>query len=105
MESVARMQSGKLLSHLSPDFIQQILPEVRLVKPGEVHRLCCCGHSAEMPNCPSDCKQSLELRPKREQRLLLCRCGRSAHLPYCDGSHSPSAPGLLDKWRRFFSSS
>lgn len=80
-----------------------ILPEVRLVKPGETHRLCFCGHSPEMPNCTPDCQQPLELRPEREQRLLLCRCNRSAKLPYCDGSHSPPAPGLADKWRRFFS--
>jgi len=80
-----------------------ILPEVRLVKPGETHRLCRCGHSPEMPNCTPDCQQPLELRPEREQRLLLCRCNRSAKLPYCDGSHSPPAPGLADKWRRFFS--
>ncbi|WP_313118418.1 CDGSH iron-sulfur domain-containing protein [Ectopseudomonas guguanensis] len=80
-----------------------ILPEVRLVKPGETHRLCCCGHSPEMPNCTPGCQQPLELRPEREQRLLLCRCNRSAKLPYCDGSHSPPAPGLADKWRRFFS--
>lgn len=84
------------------DDSQQILPEVRLVKPGETHRLCRCGHSPEMPNCTSNCAHSLILRPEREQRLLLCRCNRSANLPYCDGSHSPPATGLADRWRRFF---
>ncbi|ATH81009.1 hypothetical protein CO724_07530 [Ectopseudomonas mendocina] len=56
-----------------------------------------------MPDCASNCLHSLILQPEREQRLLLCRCSRSAKLPYCDGSHSPPAPGLADKWRRFFS--
>ncbi|CAM3074170.1 Uncharacterized conserved protein [Ectopseudomonas mendocina] len=84
------------------DNSQQLLPEVRLVSPGETHRLCRCGHSSEMPNCPPGCAQSLILHPEREQRLLLCRCARSASLPYCDGSHSPLAPSLADKWRRFF---
>lgn len=79
-----------------------ILPEVRLVKPGEIHRLCRCGRSASLPDCDDHCDCSLILHPEREQRLLLCRCGRSGELPYCDGSHSPSAPGLADKWRRFF---
>ncbi|MGP0209295.1 CDGSH iron-sulfur domain-containing protein [Pseudomonas sp. NCHU5232] len=78
-----------------------ILPEVRLVKPGETHRLCRCGQSPEMPDCIPHCCQSLILRPEREQHLLLCRCGRSAELPYCDGSHSPPAPGWRGKWRRF----
>ncbi|WP_346659998.1 CDGSH iron-sulfur domain-containing protein [Ectopseudomonas mendocina] len=111
---VARIQSGKPLpdpllgfhpNHTGPamaDDCQQILPEVRLVKPGETHHLCRCGHSPEMPDCPPDCVQCLILRPAREQRLLLCRCGRSANLPYCDGSHNPPASGLADKWRRFF---
>ncbi|PKQ40397.1 hypothetical protein CXP40_16640 [Pseudomonas sp. YY-1] len=79
-----------------------ILPEVRLVKAGETHHLCRCGHSPEMPDCPPDCAQFLILQPEREQRLLLCRCSRSANLPYCDGSHSPPASGLADRWRRFF---
>lgn len=85
------------------DDSQQTLPEVRQVKPGEVHRLCRCGHSPKMPNCTSGCAQSLILYPEREQRLLLCRCSRSADLPYCDGSHSPPVSGLADRWRRFFS--
>ncbi|HBZ94164.1 MAG TPA: hypothetical protein DEO91_10805 [Pseudomonas sp.] len=84
------------------DDFQQILPEVRLVKPGETHRLCRCGHSPEMPNCPPDCAQSLILHPEREQRLRLGRCTRAASRPYCDGSHNPPAPVLCDKWRRFF---
>ncbi|MFI8747225.1 CDGSH iron-sulfur domain-containing protein [Pseudomonas sp. NPDC077186] len=78
-----------------------ILPEVRLVRPGETHRLCQCGRSSSLPDCHGSCAHSLLLRPEREQRLLLCRCGRSADLPYCDGSHSPPASGLGDKWRRF----
>ena len=78
-----------------------ILPEVRLVQPGETHRLCRCGHSSLLPDCDRDCTLALRLAPVREQRLLLCRCGRSADLPYCDGRHNPPAPGLRDKWRRF----
>lgn len=79
-----------------------ILPEVRLVRPGEAYRLCRCGQSAQLPDCHAGCPQSLILRPEREQRLLLCRCGRSRSMPHCDGSHSPPAPSLADKWRRFF---
>ncbi|MGQ7956596.1 CDGSH iron-sulfur domain-containing protein [Pseudomonas sp. SP16.1] len=78
-----------------------ILPEARLVKPGETHRLCRCGRSSTLPDCNRACADALRLTPVREQRLLLCRCGRSADLPYCDGRHSPPAPGLRDKWRRF----
>lgn len=111
---VARLQSGKPLpnlllgfhpNHTGPTMADDslpILPEVRLVKPGETHHLCRCGHSPEMPDCPPDCAQSLILQPEREQRLLLCRCSRSAILPCCDGSHSPPASGLADRWRCFF---
>ncbi|HEY1027705.1 MAG TPA: CDGSH iron-sulfur domain-containing protein [Pseudomonas sp.] len=84
------------------DCPSSILPEVRLVKPGEIHQLCRCGRSASLPDCQGSCDRSLILRPERERRLLLCRCGRSASLPYCDGSHSPAAPRLADKWQRFF---
>jgi CDGSH-type Zn-finger protein len=78
-----------------------ILPEVRLVRPGDCLRLCRCGGSSALPDCNRACAEALRLTLVREQRLLLCRCGRSADLPYCDGSHSPPAPGLGDKWRRF----
>lgn len=79
-----------------------IRPEVRQVRPGETLLLCCCGRSPALPDCPSSCVAGLRLEPVREQRLLLCRCGRSRRLPYCDGSHSPSAPSLNAKWRRFW---
>ncbi|MBM7059948.1 CDGSH iron-sulfur domain-containing protein [Pseudomonas sp. UL073] len=79
-----------------------VLPEVRLVQPGDVLRLCRCGRSAQRPDCPADCAQALQLTIRREQRLLLCRCGRSAQLPYCDGSHAPPASGWRAKWRRFW---
>jgi CDGSH-type Zn-finger protein len=79
-----------------------IRPEVRQVGPGETLLLCRCGRSPVLPDCPAPCSAGLRLEPVREQRLLLCRCGRSRRLPYCDGSHSPSAPSLNAKWRRFW---
>ncbi|MWV11537.1 CDGSH iron-sulfur domain-containing protein [Pseudomonas sp. R-28-1W-6] len=83
------------------DSIPPILPEVRLVKPGETLLLCRCGRSPALPDCSSACSTGLRLQPAREQRLLLCRCGRSRRLPYCDGSHSPPAAGLKARWQRF----
>ncbi|MDF3932619.1 CDGSH iron-sulfur domain-containing protein [Pseudomonas citronellolis] len=79
----------------------EILPEVRLVQAGERLRLCRCGRSPDLPDCPADCAQALELVVPREQRLLLCRCGRSASLPYCDGKHAPPTEGWAGRWRRF----
>ncbi|MGL4315013.1 MAG: CDGSH iron-sulfur domain-containing protein [Pseudomonas sp.] len=74
---------------------------MRQVRPGETLLLCRCGRSPELPDCPSSCTQGLRLEPRREQMLLLCRCGQSQRMPYCDGSHSPPAPGLVARWRRF----
>ncbi|WP_271410959.1 CDGSH iron-sulfur domain-containing protein [Pseudomonas sp. Q1-7] len=79
-----------------------ILPEVRLLQSGDQCRLCRCGRSACLPDCPAECPDGLHLTAGREQRLLLCRCGRSARLPYCDGSHSPPAAGFGQRWRRFW---
>ncbi|WP_342246847.1 CDGSH iron-sulfur domain-containing protein [Pseudomonas sp. OTU5201] len=79
-----------------------ILPEVRLLQPGDRCRLCRCGRSAELPDCPSGCPEGLILIAPREQRLLLCRCGQSMRLPWCDGSHSPPTSGLGQRWRRFW---
>lgn len=81
------------------DSISPILPEVRLVKPGETLLLCRCGRSPVLPDCA--CSDGLRLLPAREQRLLLCRCGQSRRLPYCDGSHNPPASGLRARWQRF----
>ncbi|WP_083245837.1 CDGSH iron-sulfur domain-containing protein [Pseudomonas sp. TCU-HL1] len=79
-----------------------ILPEVRLLQPGDCCRLCRCGRSPQLPDCPPDCADGFELTARREQRLLLCRCGQSARLPWCDGSHSPPTPSLGQRWRRFW---
>ncbi|MDH4869503.1 CDGSH iron-sulfur domain-containing protein [Pseudomonas sp. BN515] len=79
-----------------------ILPEVRLLQPGDQCRLCRCGRSERLPDCPPDCADGLSLTARREQRLLLCRCGQSARLPWCDGSHSPPTPSLGQRWRRFW---
>ncbi|MCT9632260.1 MULTISPECIES: CDGSH iron-sulfur domain-containing protein [Pseudomonas aeruginosa group] len=89
--------AGDDASDSSPEF----LPEVRRVSPGDTLRLCTCGASPSLPDCPADCRNGLTLHATRERLLLLCRCGRSADLPYCDGSHAPSASGLKGKWRRF----
>ncbi|BAN46897.1 CDGSH iron-sulfur domain-containing protein [Metapseudomonas resinovorans] len=78
------------------------LPEVRLLQPGQRCRLCRCGRSARLPDCPADCPDGLDHTAPREQRLLLCRCGRSALMPYCDGSHNPPVDGLGQRWRRFW---
>lgn len=78
-----------------------ILPEVRRVEPGQLQRLCRCGRSPTLPDCPADCRDALELSVPRERLLLLCRCGRSASLPYCDGSHAPPTEGWGGRWRRF----
>lgn len=78
-----------------------ILPEVRRVEPGQPQRLCHCGRSSTLPDCPADCRDALELSVPRKRLLLLCRCGRSASLPYCDGSHAPPAKGWAARWRRF----
>ncbi|MGQ7815390.1 CDGSH iron-sulfur domain-containing protein [Metapseudomonas furukawaii] len=78
------------------------LPEVRLLQPGERCRLCRCGGSPLLPDCPADCPDGLAFTARREQRLLLCRCGRSSRLPWCDGSHSPPTPTLGLRWRRFW---
>ncbi|WP_017937360.1 CDGSH iron-sulfur domain-containing protein [Zestomonas thermotolerans] len=79
-----------------------ILPEVRLVRPGEHLLLCGCGRCPQRPEAAPDCPNLKRLVIRREQRLLLCRCGRSADLPHCDGSHAPPAPGWRAKWRRFW---
>lgn len=84
-----------------PDAGRTILPDVRRVAPGDCLRLCRCGRSPRLPDCPADCPDGLSLAVRRAQYLLLCRCGRSARLPYCDGSHAPAAPSLAEKWRRF----
>ncbi|HEP9904853.1 TPA: CDGSH iron-sulfur domain-containing protein [Pseudomonas aeruginosa] len=89
--------AGDADSNSSPD----LLLEVRRVSPGDTLRLCTCGASASLPDCPADCRNGLTLHATRERLLLLCRCGRSADLPYCDGSHAPSASGLKARWRRF----
>ncbi|MGH8354452.1 MAG: CDGSH iron-sulfur domain-containing protein [Pseudomonas sp.] len=75
---------------------------MRQVQPGDALLLCRCGRSPELPACPAACPQGLNLSIGRPQHLLLCRCGRSKRLPYCDGSHSPPAPTLKAKWRRFW---
>jgi CDGSH-type Zn-finger protein len=85
----------------APEQPDLILPEVRLVKPGETHLLCRCGRSSALPDCSSLCSEALRLEPVREQHLLLCRCGQSQRLPYCDGSHNPPVDGLWARWRRF----
>ena len=77
------------------------LPEVRLLNAGDTVRLCTCGQSAQLPDCPPTCAHAMIHTAKREQRLLLCRCGRSKNLPFCDGNHNPPAPSLKEKWRRF----
>ncbi|MBF7731188.1 CDGSH iron-sulfur domain-containing protein [Pseudomonas sp. N040] len=80
----------------------EVLPEVRQVQPGDVLRLCGCGYSAQLPDCPADCVGGLRLQVQRQQHLLLCRCGKSRRLPYCDGSHQPETPGFSSRFRRFF---
>ncbi|MED5606880.1 MULTISPECIES: CDGSH iron-sulfur domain-containing protein [Pseudomonas] len=79
----------------------EILPEVRHVEAGQALRLCRCGRSPTLPDCPADCARALAWVAPREQFLLLCRCGRSADLPYCDGSHAPPTEGWAGRWRRF----
>ncbi|MDH4611355.1 CDGSH iron-sulfur domain-containing protein [Pseudomonas sp. BN102] len=79
-----------------------LLPEVRLLQPGDRCLLCRCGRSAQLPDCPAGCAEGVHLTARREQRLLLCRCGQSGRLPWCDGSHSPPTPGLGQRWRRFW---
>jgi len=88
----------------APEFypLSPLLPEVRLFNAGDTSRLCTCGHSAQLPDCPSPCENALTFTAIREQRLLLCRCGRSQKLPFCDGSHNPPAPSWRAKWRRFW---
>ncbi|WP_375737533.1 CDGSH iron-sulfur domain-containing protein [Pseudomonas boanensis] len=79
-----------------------ILPEVRHLQPGNVCRLCRCGRSSELPDCPTHCPDGLVIQAGREQFLLLCRCGHSARLPYCDGSHNLPKPTLGQCWWRFW---
>jgi CDGSH-type Zn-finger protein len=78
-----------------------IRPLVRRVMPGDQLRLCHCGQSATLPDCPAACPQSLQIDVQREQLLLLCHCGLSLNLPYCDGRHAGSGQSLAERWRRF----